>query len=162
MLLQRNIDVETVWKPHVTVAVLVEQDGRYLCVEERIRGRLLLNQPAGHLEPGESLAAAAVREAREESAYDIALEAIVGVYQWRSPSSGKHFLRVAFAATSVAHHEDQPLDAGILRTLWLTPEEVRGRREDLRSPMVLRGVEEHAAGRRFPLDLIKSEFPASV
>ena len=157
--MQRRLEYETVWKPHATVAVLVERDGRYLCVEERIRGRVLLNQPAGHLEPGESLIDAAIREALEESGHHVQLTGLVGVYQWRSPSSGKHFLRMAFAGISVGHDRERQLDEGILRTVWLTPDEVRHRQSDLRSPMVLRGIEEHAAGRLFPLDILTNFDP---
>ncbi len=156
MLLQRQLDYDTVWKPHATVAAVVERDGRYLCIEERIRGRILLNQPAGHLEPGESVMEAAVREAREESGHTIELEALIGIYQWRSPGSGKHFLRFAFAGKSLAYDPDLELDEGIIRAIWLTPDEVRAREADLRSPMVLAGIEAHASGVRAPLDLVKS------
>ncbi len=112
------------WTPHVTVATVVVRDGRLLLVEEAIDGRQVLNQPAGHLEPDESLAAAAVRETLEETGWTVRLSAFIGTYQWTAPD-GTPFLRFAYAAEPVSHDPDRPLDDGILRALWLTPAELK-------------------------------------
>lgn len=141
------------WHPDVTVASVVARDGRLLLVEERIDGRLVLNQPAGHLEPDETLAEAAVREAREETGWDIALESFVGAYQWTAPG-GQHFLRFAFAGRALAHDPARPLDAGIERALWLTPAELQARAAQHRSPLVWRVAADWLAGRRYPPSLV--------
>ncbi len=143
---------ETEWRPHATVAVVVERDGRFLCVEETARGQLVINQPAGHLDPGETLAAAAVREALEESAWDVALEHLIAVYQWTSPHSGEHFLRFTYAARALRHHPERTLDEGITRALWLTPEDLRSGAYQPRSSLVLRSIEDYQRGRQLPLD----------
>ena len=147
------------WQPDVTVATLVVRDGRLLTVEEHVRGRLVLNQPAGHLEPDESLFEAALRETLEETGWRVRLTAFVGAYQWKAPDesaggSGRHYLRMAFAAEPVAHEPDRPLDEGIVQALWLTPEELRAQRERHRSPLVWRAVEDFLGGRRHPLDAL--------
>ena len=112
------------WQPDVTVATVVVRDGRLLVVEEQVRGERVLNQPAGHLEPDESLAEAALRETLEETGWEVALTAFIGAYQWTSPRDGKHFLRMAFAAEPLRHHPERPLDDGIVQALWLTPAEL--------------------------------------
>jgi len=142
------------WAPHVTVATIVVRDGRLLLVEERIDGRDVLNQPAGHLEPGESLLQAAVRETLEETGWDVTPTGLVGVYQWKAPD-GTDFLRFTFTADALAHHPGRPLDAGIMRALWLSPSELEQRRADLRSPLVWQGVADHLAGHRLPLSALK-------
>ena len=139
------------WQPDVTVATVVVRDGRVLVVEEQVRGALVINQPAGHLEPDESLVAAARRETLEETGWEVEPTAFVGAYQWTSPADGRHFLRMAFAATPVRHHPDRPLDDGIARALWLDPAELQGCRERHRSPLVWKVVEDYLAGRRYPL-----------
>jgi 8-oxo-dGTP pyrophosphatase MutT (NUDIX family) len=146
---------ERLFRPDVTVAVIVPRDGRLLLVEERVRGRLVLNQPAGHLEAGESLAAAACRETREETGWDIELTALVGLYRWAAPD-GSEYVRVAFAGAPLRHHADQPLDAGIERALWLTPGELRAANARCRSPLVLAVVEDWLAGTRLPLSAVRS------
>lgn len=143
-------EVGTVWRPDVTVATIVARDSRFLIVEENVRGALVLNNPAGHLEPDESLPDAAVRETREETGWSVELDHLVGIYQWRSESGG-HFLRFTFAATALQHDELQALDTGIVRALWMTRAEIVAARDRLRSPMVLRGIEDWLAGRRLPL-----------
>jgi len=142
------------WAPHVTVATVVVRDGRLLLVEESIDGQAVLNQPAGHLEPGESLAAAAVREVREETGWQVELTAFIGCYQWTSPD-GTAFLRFAFAGTPVAHDPALPLDEGILRALWLTPTELQAAPGRLRSPLVQQVVNDYLGGQRHPLSLVK-------
>jgi 8-oxo-dGTP pyrophosphatase MutT (NUDIX family) len=144
----------TVWAPHVTVATVVVRDGCLLLVEEDIEGRRVLNQPAGHLEPGESLAAAAVRETLEESGWHVALTAFIGCYQWTAPD-GTPFLRFAFAGEALTHDAARPLDAGIVRALWLTPAELQADPGRLRSPLVAEVVADYLAGQRHPLSLVK-------
>lgn len=138
-------------KPEITVAAVAETDGRFLVVEERIEHRLVLNQPAGHVEPGETLLEAVVREAREETAWLFAPRDLVGVYLWRHPGTGRMFKRFAFAGTVTDHRDGQPLDEGIVGTHWLTREELKTREPQLRSPLVLRCVEDYRSGRRQPL-----------
>jgi len=142
------------WTPHVTVATVVVRDGRLLLVEERIDGRDVLNQPAGHLEAGENLAAAAVRETLEETGWTVRLSTFIGVYQWTAPD-GTAFLRFAFAAEPVEHDPARPLDAGILRALWMTPAELQASAARLRSPLVWEVVADYLGGQRHPLSLLK-------
>ena len=142
------------WQPDVTVATIVVRDGRLLVVEEKVHGVLVINQPAGHLEPDESLLAAARRETLEETGWDVEPTAFVGAYQWKSPVDGRHFLRMAFAATPLRHHVDRPLDEGIVRALWLEPDELRACTDRHRSPLVWRVVEDYLGGRRHPLDAL--------
>ena len=137
--------------PEITVAAVTEADGRFLLVEERIERRLVINQPAGHLEPGETLLEAVVREVREETAWRFTARDLVGVYLWRHPGSGRMFKRFAFAGTVTDHRDGQPLDDGIVGTHWLTYDELRAREPQLRSPLVLRCVEDYRTGRRQPL-----------
>lgn len=143
------------FQPDITVASVVQDgDGRFLIIEERVRGRLVLNQPAGHLERGESLVEAAVREALEEAAWDVVPEAFLGTYQWTA-ADGTAFLRFAFSARAVRHHPQRSLDAGIVAARWMAVDELRARQGDLRSPLVLSAVEDHLAGVRLPLDVIR-------
>ena len=143
----------SVWKPHVTVAGILERDGRFLLVEEAVDGELVLNQPAGHLEPNESLIEACVREVLEESGHEFRPSALIGVYRWQRDSAEDTYLRFAFAG-EVGDARDDPLDIDVVRTLWLTAEEVRASTERHRSPLVLRCVEDFLAGRRLPLDVL--------
>jgi 8-oxo-dGTP pyrophosphatase MutT (NUDIX family) len=149
-----EIDDVDVWRPHVTVATVVPKDGRFLLVEENVRGHLVLNQPAGHLDPDESLHAAAVRETLEETGWDVTLTCLLGVQQWRSPS-GRQFVRFSFGAQATRHHPSRALDDGILRTLWLSRDEIEAAQPRLRSPMVLASVDDWLTGRRLPLDAIR-------
>lgn len=146
------------WKPSVTVAAVVERDGRFLLVEEHTPEGLRLNNPAGHLEPGESLAEACARETLEETATSFTPTALVGVYQARLlPANSTEtltYLRFAFCGTLDDFHPERKLDHGIKRTLWMTPAEIRASTHRHRSPMLLRCVEDYLAGRRFPMDLV--------
>lgn len=155
-------DKDAIWRPDVTVATIVPRDGRFLLVEERIRDDLMLNQPAGHLEPGESLLAAAVRETIEETGWTVRLTDFVGAYQWTSPHDGSHFLRFTFGAAAVSHDAARNLDAGIVRALWLTREEIAQMSHRHRSPMVLCNVDDWIAGRRLPLAAVQYLEPAAV
>ncbi|HVT33888.1 MAG TPA: NUDIX hydrolase [Rhodanobacteraceae bacterium] len=146
---------DAIWRPDVTVATVVPRDGRFLLVEEDVRGRLVINQPAGHLDPDESLQDAAVRETLEETGWDIELDALLCVQQWRNASSGRQFVRFTFAGVPVRHDPSRPLDDGIVRTLWLTREEILAESARLRSPMVIASVDDWLAGHRLPLDAIR-------
>jgi 8-oxo-dGTP pyrophosphatase MutT (NUDIX family) len=143
------------WQPDVTVATVVIDGGRLLCVEERVNGHTVINQPAGHLEPDESLLDAALRETREETGWDVKLTAFVGAYQWKAPETDRHYLRFAFAAEPLRHDPARALDEGILRALWMTPAELLDARHRHRSPLVWQVVADHLAGRRHPLSLLQ-------
>ena len=149
------------WKPNVTVAAIVEHEGRFLLVEEETTDGLKLNNPAGHLDPGESPMAACIREVLEETAYDFEPQALVGVYlnRFTKTRTGDDmtYLRFAFAGRLGAHHSWRALDSGIVRTLWMTPDEIRASRERHRSPLLLHCLENYLAGQRFPLHLIHTD-----
>jgi len=145
---------EEIWKPNVTVAAIVEQDGRFLLVEEETADGLRFNQPAGHLDAGESLVAACAREALEETAYHITPTGLVGIYQWPRAQGDLTYLRFAFAGKVGAHETARPLDEGIVRAVWLTLTEIEACAERHRSPLVLQCVRDYLAGRRYPLELI--------
>jgi len=140
--------------PDVTVAALAEERGRFLVVEERIARRRVFNQPAGHVEPGETLAEAVARETREETAWRFTCESFLGAYLWRHPGSGRASLRFAFIGRVTDHDAAQPLDHGILRTHWLTRAQLIERSARLRSPLVLRCVDDYLAGQRLPLTTV--------
>ena len=144
----------------VTVAAVIERDGRFLLVEELVGGRAVLNQPAGHLEPNESLIEAAIRETREETGHTFEPRHVVGIYQWHSEEAGTTFLRVAFSGPADAPAKPAALDDGILGFHWLTAAEIRKRAHQLRSPMVLRCLDDYCAGVRYPLGCITHLTPA--
>jgi len=147
-----------IWKPSVTVAAVIERDGKFLLVQERISsGRLVLNQPAGHLDPNESLAAACAREVMEETAHHFAPTALVGIYRWTDPRKDFTFLRFAFRGT-VGAVSPRNLDKEIVAALWLSPGEIRGRQAEHRSPLVQKCVDDFLAGRSFPLEAFSPEF----
>lgn len=148
---------DQIWKPRVTVAAVVERDARFLVVEEETDTGLRLNQPAGHLEPGESIVDGAVRETLEETACRFEPTHLIGIYRWQHPS-GLIYLRFAFTGRITAHEPHRPLDKGIVRPLWLTLDELVHERARHRSPLVERCVTDWLAGRRYPLDLI-THFP---
>ena len=144
------------WKPAVTVATVVERQDRFLLVEEYADGELVYNQPAGHLDDNETITAAAVRETLEETAWEVTLDGLVGIYHWRHPASGLTFIRFCFAASTDRHYADRPLDSGIQRAVWLSRAEIVALQDRLRSPMVLRCIDDYLAGQRYPLNLIRS------
>ncbi len=147
------------WKPSVTVAALIEQDGRFLLVEEETPEGLRLNNPAGHLEPGESMLQGVVREALEETGRAFVPEALLGVYLARmhrhdDPAEDVTYLRFAYRGRVGEPIPGAVLDVGIVRTVWMTPDEVRASVARHRSPMLLLCMEDHLAGRRLPLDTV--------
>jgi 8-oxo-dGTP pyrophosphatase MutT (NUDIX family) len=139
--------------PEITVAAVTEADGRFLVVEERIERRLVINQPAGHVEAGETLVEAIVREVREETAWLFAPQGLLGVYLWRHPGTGRTTKRFAFVGGVTDHRGDQRLDDGIVGTHWLTHSQLKKREPQLRSPLVLRCVEDYLAGCRQSLSV---------
>lgn len=143
-----------VWKPHVTVAAVLEQAGRFLLVEENTPDGILFNQPAGHLDPGESIIAAAIRETLEESAYHFIPDALIGIYQWHQAAHDRTYLRFAFTGKITAHEPDRQLDEGIIRAIWQTPAEIRQGRQFHRSPLVYDCVADYLSGVRYPLALL--------
>lgn len=146
-------------RPATTVATLAVRDGRFLLVEEQTQAGIRLNQPAGHLEAGETLAAAAARETLEETGYHVRPVALVGIYRWQAPGpAGATFVRFAFAAEIVEHDTHRRLDEGIVRAVWLDYDELLACRASHRSPLVLRCVDDYRAGLRRPLDLV-TELP---
>jgi len=145
-----------VWKPDVTVAALVQRAGRFLIVEERIGGRLVLNQPAGHVEDGESLCAAVIRETLEETAWHFEPEALLGLYLWRSPR-GHSTLRIAFLGSVLTHEPQRALDPPVQAAHWLSRDELAARRAQLRTPLVLRCIDDCIAGQRLPLSALASD-----
>jgi ADP-ribose pyrophosphatase YjhB (NUDIX family) len=143
-----------IWKPHVTVAAIAERDGRFLMVEEMVRGRRVLNNPAGHLETSESFADAVRRETLEETGWEFEPQAVTGIYLWKNPELGKTFLRVAFYGRCLQHHPERLLDEGIVAAHWLTRAELDNGAHRLRTPLVLRCIEDYLAGQRYPLELL--------
>jgi 8-oxo-dGTP pyrophosphatase MutT (NUDIX family) len=150
------------WKPDVTVAAVAQRDGKFLFVEERSGGRVVLNQPAGHVEDGETFLEAVVRETLEETAWRFEPQAVVGVYVWRPPHAARTFLRVAFSGELRDHDPARPLDRGILRTRWLTRDQLHEPRLRLRSPLVTQCLDDYLAGVRHPLSLISHLIDAPV
>jgi 8-oxo-dGTP pyrophosphatase MutT (NUDIX family) len=144
-----------VWKPNVTVAALIEREGRFLLVEEETEDGVRFNQPAGHLDQGESLIAACAREALEETAWSFRPKALVGIYQWPRPQGDITYLRFAFSGEVGEHELGRALDVGILRAVWMTPDEIRAAADRHRSPLVWQCVSDYLAGRRFPLELVR-------
>ena len=141
-------------RPTVTVATIVERDGRFLLVEEETRYGNRFNQPAGHLEIGETLPAGAVRETLEETAWHIGITALVGIYRWEVPDTRATFIRFAFAADTKGRDETRGLDIGIVRAVWMTYEEVAACKDAHRSPLVLRCIDDYRAGKRWPLSFV--------
>lgn len=142
-----------IWTPHATVATIVEKNGKYLLVEEVVNGETVLNQPAGHVEEDESILAAALRETLEETGWKVELTGLVGIYNYPAPN-GVTYYRFSFAAEAIREVTDAQLDDGIIGPVWLSLEELENRRSQWRSPLVKRCIEDFAAGKRYPLDLI--------
>lgn len=144
-----------VWKPHVTVAAIIQQNDRFLIVEEETSEGLAFNQPAGHLENGEDLLDAVKREVFEETAWQFEPEYVVSVQLWRKNPEFPSFLRVCFTGRCHSHTPEQALDDGIVATHWLTREEIAANERRLRSPLVLIGIDEFLSGTRHPLSLLQ-------
>jgi 8-oxo-dGTP pyrophosphatase MutT (NUDIX family) len=144
------------WAPHVTVAAIVERNGRFLVIEEHTSAGLRINQPAGHLEAGETLVEAVIRETLEETAHHFEPKALVGAYMthFARQSGDVTYLRFTFCGTAGEEVADRALDDGIVRTLWLTADELRASAERHRTPIVLTCLEDYLSGRRVPLDFI--------
>ena len=143
-----------IWKPHATVAAIIEHDNKFLMVEELIHGERVFNQPAGHLDPDESLIDAVIRETREESAWQFVPEAVTGIYLWKHPENGETFLRIAICGSCKNHDAQQPLDEGILAAVWKSRDELAGEPQKLRTPMVINCIDDYLAGKRYPLDML--------
>ena len=144
------------WKPHVTVAAVIEQGGCFLCVEETIAGKRRLNQPAGHLEPGESLTDAVIREVHEETTRAFTPETLVGVYLWRAGPQRPTFVRVTFTGHVGEADPMLQTDAEIDANVWLGADAIRARRHEWRSPLVMECIDDYLAGQRYPLSLLRS------
>jgi 8-oxo-dGTP pyrophosphatase MutT (NUDIX family) len=153
--------MDTRWKPNVTVAAIIERDGRYLLIEEHTPEGLRLNNPAGHLDPGESPAEGCARETMEETAHPFTPTALVGIYlsRFQRTATGEDitYLRMAFCGELGEQRPELSLDTGIVRTVWMTPDEVRASAARHRSPLVLRCIEDHLAGQRYPLGVIYTD-----
>lgn len=145
------------WRPSVTVAAVVERDGRFLFVEELQDGRRVLNQPAGHLDPGETLIAACAREVMEETAYRFTPASLVGIYRWHYAPADTTFLRFCFAG-NIDGVENATLDKEIVALHWLTPDELKAKATMHRSPLVQQCVDDHLAGCDFPLTVLSRAY----
>lgn len=143
----------------LTVSAVIEKDGHYLLVEEFAMGRVVLNQPGGHIEAGESPEQAVVREVCEETGCDASCRELIGVYLWIHPQSRQQFLRLVFVADYLGHDEERPLDDGIIRCRWLPREDIELRRGELRSPVVLRCIRDFEAGKRQSDSLLNGMLP---
>jgi ADP-ribose pyrophosphatase YjhB (NUDIX family) len=143
-----------IWKPNVTVAAVVEKDGRFLLVEEATDDGIMFNQPAGHLEEDESLLEGVVRETLEETAYLFIPESLLGIYRWHHCGNNTTYLRFAFAGRTAGFDSQRKLDHGIIRAAWQSEEEIRACRPRHRSPLVWRCVQDYLAGKRYPLEII--------
>lgn len=143
------------WKPNVVVAAIAERDGRFLLVEEEAEGKLVLNQPAGHLDEGESLIDAVVRETMEETAWHFEPQSLLSVYRWTHPAKGLTYIRFAFAGRALREEVGRQLDHGIARALWLTREEIRAERARHRSPLLEMCIDDYLSGKRYPLDVLR-------
>ena len=143
-----------VWKPHTTVAAIIERDNKFLMVEELVNKERVFNQPAGHLDPNEGLIDAVIRETLEETAWHFTPEAITGIYLWKHPDNGESFLRVAFCGNCDNHQPQQALDDGIIQAVWKSRDELIQLQQQLRSPMVIGCIDDYLAGKRFPMDML--------
>lgn len=142
------------WKPNVTVATVIEQKGKYLLVEEQTTHGILFNQPAGHLEPNESIVNGAIRETLEETGYTFTPQWLLGIYRWHSLLNDTTYLRFAFSGTVVCHDPDRKLDEGIVRAAWFNTNEIYELVRLHRSPLVIKCIEDHLAGKHYPLEIL--------
>lgn len=145
-----------VWKPHVTVAAIIERDNRFLMVEEESDGRIVINQPAGHLEQGESLIDAVKRESFEETAWNFEPKTLINIQLWQHPDNSATFLRVSFAGECYDYDPSSELDSGIIRTLWLSRNELLEQQNRLRSPLVINCIDDYLSGKKYPLSMLKT------
>ena len=143
------------WKPHATVAAIVEQQGQFLLVEETTDRGNRFNQPAGHLEDNETLFNAVIRETLEETAYTFAPQSLLGIYHWKHAHNDTTYLRFAFIGSVTSHQPELALDDGIIRAVWMTIDEIRSKAALMRSPQVITCIEDYLSGKQFPLDVIK-------
>jgi 8-oxo-dGTP pyrophosphatase MutT (NUDIX family) len=142
------------WKPHATVAAIVEDNGKFLLVEETTDRGNRFNQPAGHLEDNESLVEAVIRETLEETAYTFKPESLLGVYHWKHEHNDTTYLRFAYIGSVSCHQPDLALDEGIIRTVWMTIDEIRSNAMLMRSPQVITCIEDYLTGQKFPLTVV--------
>ncbi len=147
--------MSTIWTPHLTVAAIIEEGGRFLLVEEAPEGDSVFNQPAGHVEDGESIIDAVIRETLEETGRHFTPEALVGIYRWSSPHNGVTYLRAAFCGKASARDPQVSTDPDILANHWFDLDALRLRLNYLRSPLVMRGIEDYLHGKRLPLDTVQ-------
>ncbi len=147
----------TTWKPSVTVAAILERDGRFLFVEEMQDGKRVLNQPAGHLDPDETLLAACAREVMEETAHRFEPTSLVGIYRWHYKPAETTFLRFCFSGR-ILSSEERPLDKEIVALHWLTPEELRRKASMHRSPLVQQCLDDYLAGRNYPISVLSKAY----
>lgn len=143
-------------KPTITVAAIAEQNGKFLTIEEHVRGQLVLSQPGGHLENHETLAEAAARECFEESGWQFEPMHLCGIYTWQHPRKHSTILRFAFCGIAHSFDPDAALDEGIVRSFWMTPDELTEQEDRLRNPMVMQAIRDFSLGRHYPLDLLTS------
>lgn len=142
------------WTPHATVAAIVEKEGRFLFVEEMADGQRVFNQPAGHIEQGETFIQATCRETLEETRWQVKPLHLIGIYVYTSPTNGVTYHRYCYACEALSEHSDLELDEGILQAHWFSLDEIKQRQAQWRSPMVLKCLEDYLAGKRYPLDLV--------
>ena len=142
------------WKPNTTVAAIVQQNGKFLLVEEQTERGNRYNQPAGHLEDNETLIQAVIRETMEESAYEFTPEALLGIYHWKHEHNDTTYLRFAFIGKVGLHYPLQELDDGIVQAVWMDIDEIRDKKNLMRSPQVLTCIEDYLAGKRYPLQVV--------
>jgi len=143
-----------IWKPNVTVAAVIKQDGKYLLVEEQTAGGELFNQPAGHWEPDESIIQGVIRETLEETGYTFVPQWLLGIYRWHSRVNDVIYLRFAFAGSVVGYDPERALDDGILRAAWFSLDEIRASIPRHRSPLVMQCIEDHLAGKHYSLGIL--------
>ncbi|HSD73207.1 MAG TPA: NUDIX hydrolase [Steroidobacteraceae bacterium] len=150
------------WKPELTVAAVATQRGRFLVVEERVARRRVFNQPAGHVEDGETLIDAVVRETLEETAWHFEPQFVVGIYLWRNPDTARSYLRVAFGGALREHEPGRALDTGIVCTHWFARGQLLAHSSRLRSPLVMRCIDDWLSGARYPLSLLHQVTPEAM
>jgi len=143
------------WKPHATVAAVIEENGKFLLVEEHVDGKNVYNQPAGHLEANESFINAVIRETEEETATIFQPDYLIGLYRWVLTAKDRTYLRLCFGGKLTERLENQALDPDIIRTHWLTYDEIIAKRDSLRSPLVLECIDDYRSGKHYPLELLK-------